>query len=152
MKFEILGRPKGKGRARHGNGHTYTPEDTRAYMDYVAYCFRQAGGKKTIYPVVVKMVVFMPIPKNFSKQMRIQALAGFVLPQVKPDNDNVEKIVFDALNGVAWNDDTQVVENRTVKYFSDDPRIVVEITEADTEYYKCNGRYKRRVRKDEDET
>ena len=148
MTFEIPGRPQGKGRARHGNGHTYTPEGTREYMDLIRYCFLQAGGKKTKFPVFVKIVVFMPIPQVFSKQMRLQALSGMILPQVKPDNDNTEKVVFDALNGFAWDDDTQIVENMTVKRFSDDPKVFVEIKEADTEFYKVNGKYRIKEKKE----
>ena len=45
--------------------------------------------------------------------------------------DNIEKAIMDALNGLAWNDDAQVVQKFAMKVYSDDPRVVVEIEEAD---------------------
>ena len=51
-------------------------------------------------------------------------------PQTKPDIDNVVKVVCDALNKVAYNDDTQVVKIVAEKYYGETPGLVVEIREA----------------------
>lgn len=54
-------------------------------------------------------------------------LDGKILPAKKPDIDNVVKAVLDALNGVAYRDDTQVVELHVRKSYSEKPRVEVSI-------------------------
>ena len=43
-----------------------------------------------------------------SKKRRLDMLEGKELPLKKPDMDNIVKVVADALNGVAYHDDTQI--------------------------------------------
>ena len=45
----------------------------------------------------------------------------------KPDIDNVVKVYADALNGIAYHDDTQIVSLVCEKYYSDQPRVEVKI-------------------------
>ena len=60
-------------------------------------------------PVTLRIVArFLP-PKSGSKVMKKRMLEGEVFPLKKPDMDNIVKVVSDALNGVAYHDDTQVV-------------------------------------------
>ena len=47
-----------------------------------------------------------------------------------PDNDNVEKAVWDALKGITWKDDAQIADNRCRKLIADgseSPHLVVVI-------------------------
>ena len=53
------------------------------------------------------------------------ALDGRLLPMVKPDADNVYKAVADALNGIVYRDDVQVVIGGFMKLYSGQPRIEV---------------------------
>jgi Holliday junction resolvase RusA-like endonuclease len=48
----------------------------------------------------------------------------------KPDGDNVLKIIADALNGIAYYDDTQVVSQSITKEYSLEPKVVVRIQEV----------------------
>lgn len=57
----------------------------------------------------VDLDAVFPIPKSWAKRKREQAAEGDICPMTKPDLDNVVKIALDALNGVAWEDDKQVV-------------------------------------------
>jgi Holliday junction resolvase RusA-like endonuclease len=57
--------------------------------------------------------------------------AGSVLPSRKPDIDNVLKIVLDALNGVAYKDDSRVVSVSGRKIYSMTPKIVIEMKGSD---------------------
>ena len=54
-------------------------------------------------------------------------ISGALLPAKKPDLDNVAKIVCDALNGVAYKDDAQVVKLTVHKRYSERPEVAVEI-------------------------
>lgn len=53
-----------------------------------------------------------------------------IRPMKKPDNDNIVKVVQDALNLVAYHDDVQVVDCQLRKFYSENPRVVVTIQEA----------------------
>ena len=56
-------------------------------------------------------------------------VAGLIHPTKKPDADNIAKIIMDALNGVAYEDDRQVVELIVRKFFSDTAYVDVFIDE-----------------------
>ena len=53
-----------------------------------------------------------------------------IKPTKKPDADNIAKAVCDALNGIAYKDDSQVVDLTVRKYYSKFPRVQVFISEA----------------------
>jgi len=57
-------------------------------------------------------------------------LNGCIYPTKKPDADNIAKIVLDALNGVAYTDDTQVVNLSVQKRYGEVAEVKVEITEV----------------------
>ena len=50
-----------------------------------------------------------------------------MLPSRKPDIDNVMKIVLDALNGVAYKDDSRVVRVEAQKIYGDIPRLEIRM-------------------------
>lgn len=136
INFFVPGPPKGKGRPRFGrtnDGHvvTYTPKETKEYEQFIRLCYWQnAHGKKpTEKPVAIRITICHPIPKSIGVTKYGEYLAGTIRPTVKPDADNVTKIVMDALNELAWADDKQVVDIRASKYYSDQPGLLVEIDE-----------------------
>lgn len=82
----------------------------------------------TAAPVALLVHAFLRIPESWSKRDRNAALFGGILPTSRPDGDNYLKIV-DALNGVVWEDDSQVVDGRIIKRYSDRPALRVEVRE-----------------------
>lgn len=129
MIFEVLGNPMGKQRARTlRNGHSYTPEKTVNYETLI-----KLSCPKLYAPLVgalnLAVIAYYPIPKSFSKTKREQALQGHIRPLVKPDIDNVIKIVCDALNGIAYKDDTQISTVWATKKYGEQPKIIIQITE-----------------------
>ena len=74
---------------------------------------------------------FRAIPKSWSKRKHIAANMGDIRPTTKPDWDNIGKAVCDALNGLVWKDDSQIVHATTEKYYSDDPRVVIGVSSDD---------------------
>lgn len=92
---------RGKARARIGNGHQYTPPQTRADMAAVRTAYREAGGKKAPkgVPVSLSVTSHRHLPKSVKSELA---------DTHKPDLDNVVKLVMDGLNKVAWEDDSQV--------------------------------------------
>ena len=56
------------------------------------------------------------------------AESGALRPITKPDADNFAKVI-DALNGIVWPDDNQVVELTVEKFYSTRPRLEMNAEE-----------------------
>jgi Holliday junction resolvase RusA-like endonuclease len=136
VSFVVPGKPVGKGRPRAGRsfaGHVrlYTPEKTVSYESTVRLFGAQAmAGRSPIEgPVSLEMLIEYDVPASWSKKKRDAALAGDIRPTAKPDCDNVVKAIGDALNGVVWKDDVQVVELRAEKRYAAAPGVYVCVKE-----------------------
>lgn len=132
--FRVQGSPVGKARPRVVAGHAYTPKKTAAYEAAIRTAYRKAAPGRQPWPkgvpLCIWVVAFYGIPKSVSKKRRQAMLDGEIRPTVKPDVDNVGKIVADALNELAFSDDSQIVQMVIVKRYDVDPHLVVEIREA----------------------
>lgn len=125
--FIIPGEPVAKGRPRMTrSGHVYTPSKTRLYEEHVRVAFKQKRDAEQFYsyPLRVFIAAYFSIPKSVSKKKRL-AMDG--TPHTKKcDADNVAKAVLDALNGVAFADDSAIHDLHIVKrYTMDEPRVEV---------------------------
>ena len=80
--------------------------------------------------VDLQIIAYLKIPKSTTKAKRAKMLSGEIRPTVKPDWDNLGKLISDALNGVAYDDDKCVVDARVRKFYSDRPCTQVTISEA----------------------
>jgi len=135
MKFTIPGQPQGKGRAKFARMgayvKTYTPQQTASYENLIKLFYKKAFPSKplTVAPLKITIKAYYLIPISWSNKKRLKAIGGDIRPTVKPDADNVIKVVCDALNGIAYTDDKQVVEMRCVKIYDVAPRVEVLIEE-----------------------
>ena len=115
--------------------HAYTPRRTADYEWLVRQCFRAQNRNACIVadnkPVRVEITAIYPIPKSDSKaeQERKRGAAAMV----KPDIDNVAKIILDAMNDLAWHDDKQVVSLAVDKLYGEQPGVHVRIVEIGDE-------------------
>lgn len=119
LSFVVPGKPAGKGRPRFGNGRTFTPAATLTAENWVKACAMQAGAEPLHGPVEMTIIAVSAIPKSWSKKRREEALRG-CWDTRKPDQDNISKLVCDALNGIAYADDAQVVRALVEKKFATD--------------------------------
>lgn len=106
------------------------PQRYMRYKQVIGWAAREQIKQPLNGPLRVKMAFYYPIPMSFTKAKKADAKAGLILPEVKPDLDNVVKGCFDALNSIAWKDDKQVVEESSIKRYSENPRIEIEIEEV----------------------
>lgn len=134
IKFTIPGPPKGKARARTvrtkgGQTFSYTPEGTVLYENLIKTSYAQECRESfhNGEPLEVRIRAFYGIPKSTSKKKQKEMLSGLIYPTKKPDIDNIAKCILDALNGVAFHDDTQVVRLFMEKKYAERPRVEVEI-------------------------
>lgn len=133
MKFIIPGEPKAKGRHRTSNGHSYTPDSTAMYENWIKQCYLQAADNERLEgQIEAHIKAFFSIPKSFKGTKRQMMLSGAIRPVKKPDWDNIGKVVCDALNKMAYGDDSGIVDGRVQKYYSDEPRVEVELIQLET--------------------
>lgn len=133
VSFKVFGKPEGKGRPRFartaGYVRVYTPECTQAYEDRVKGVFLAEG--RGFYAdageaVEIAVDAFFEIPKGLTKKKRAEAELNMIFPTKKPDWDNIGKIVTDALNGLAWHDDAQIVRATVSKVYTvEEPRVEI---------------------------
>ena len=132
-RFFVPGKPQGKGRPRFTKaGHAYTPQKTVDYETLIAaeYCRLQKPmtNFEKMANVEIEIQAWFPIPKSDSKKEKARKLSGQILPRTKPDLDNITKAVLDALNGVAYYDDKQVVKVTASKIYGDQPGLLCTVT------------------------
>ena len=127
-KFIVLGEPVAKGRPKLSRYGTYTPKKTKEYEEHIKQEWRKNGYKEPLTGAVMVDIVFhRSIQKSGSKAVKTAKLTGKVKPTVKPDLDNYIKAVLDGLNGLAWVDDSQIVNISATKEYSLEPETVVLI-------------------------
>jgi Holliday junction resolvase RusA-like endonuclease len=124
VTFEVPGDPHGKGRpkfARRGNFvQTYTDAKTVSYEDLVRFHANLAMIDLAPIegPVAVYIYIKLAVPKSYSKKRTEACLSGLERPTKKPDWDNVAKSICDAMNGIVYQDDTQIVDAYVTKVYA----------------------------------
>jgi Holliday junction resolvase RusA-like endonuclease len=131
VRIRLDGDPVGKGRPRfvRKTGHAYTPEKTRAYEERLSAqaAIAMLGRKPFEGPVECYLHVFVAAPKSWSEKKRREAVGKSLPVPSKPDIDNYFKML-DALNGIVWNDDSQIVQGSFTKSYTLHPGIVVTVS------------------------
>ena len=135
--FEIPGDAQAQGRPRAGKTKRgkvvmYDPKESRDYKSYVRLIASQHRPKS---PLEGQLEVFIKIyrrmPKSITKKRRQAVIEGIHRPITKPDLTNIAKGIEDALNGIIYKDDSQIVDLHISKYYSDRPRVEVQIKELE---------------------
>lgn len=140
IHLTVPGQPMGKQRSRGRNIQTkdgrnfninYTPKKTVNYETLIQELFI------TNYPAFVPLtgaisidvMAYLSIPVSKSKKQKELMRNGKVLPTTRPDVDNIQKIVFDALQKLAFLNDSQIIRSSVKKIYSDQPRVEIVIGE-----------------------
>ena len=135
ITFVVYGEAVGKQRprfARRGNHiSTYTPQKTKSYEDEIRMMAKAAMGSSEPLdtPVTVAIYIRVGIPSSFSKQKRKDALENIQKPTKKPDADNILKCFMDAMNGIVYLDDKQVVNIHLTKVYAETPAVEIMVKE-----------------------
>ena len=136
VTFSVDGDPVGKQRARYakrGNFvQTYTPDKTRNYEALIKEAAIQAMGSNEVLETPVNLYLYIraPIPKSLPKKRLEACLNGSEKPIKKPDASNVLKSVEDAMNGVVYKDDSQIVNIHVTKVYASQSGIDVCVKEC----------------------
>jgi Holliday junction resolvase RusA-like endonuclease len=131
ITFDVAGDPVPQPRARistrGGFGRAYVPQKhpVHAYRRAIAFEAMKAGatpGRGRV-SVVIDAVFVRPAYHKTKSGLKVSAPD---LP--RQDVDNIAKAVLDALNGVAWVDDTQVSRLVVEKSYGTEGRTTVRIS------------------------
>lgn len=134
ISFTVYGEPVAQSRPKAttagGFIRMYDPKKSKDFKNYVKLAASECAPNVLLEgPLKMKVDVYRPIPKSLSKKKAAQAESGELRPTSKPDADNYLKSIKDALKNVIWKDDSQVVEVTVCKWYSERPRVEVQICE-----------------------
>ena len=118
-------RPKAAPRPRFSRNGTYNPAEYTNYKKAIALIAKTKFEKKDT-PITMKIEFFFKVPKSWSKAKK----ENIPHHTSKPDVDNLVKSVKDALNGVAYKDDSQVVSIFARKQYAQEDAVFIEVMEA----------------------
>ncbi len=124
IDFTIEGKVVPKARPRFANGRAYTPKSTQEYEQYVKLV---ASRVCEVHACPVKLVLNIKVgmPASWSKKRREAMLHTPVTK--RPDLDNRIKAILDGLNGVAYQDDSQVFEIHAKQLYHEDEGVDVTL-------------------------
>lgn len=88
----------------------------------------------------VSLIFYRPVQKSLSKSEKQRRLNNEIKPVVKPDMDNYIKSTLDALNGILWHDDAQIVRLTGEKRYSDRPHILITVGKLNRETKKARSK------------
>ena len=138
FSFTVPGTPVAKARPRVYKGHAITPPKTEAAEKRVKLTIRDKKQEKRLplaepvfgknIPLNVYVSLYFRPPLRTSKKRKEQMIRGEIRPAVRPDADNLAKLVLDAMNGSVYFDDGQIVSLYVRKFYDEEPRTVVGVT------------------------
>ena len=107
----------------------YTPRQTIEYENLIRASYTAISKVKFEgnLPLEISILALFHIPQHASKKLKELMLNGDILPTKKPDSDNIIKIILDALNGVAYRDDSQICRVYFEKMYAEIPETKVLI-------------------------
>lgn len=129
INLVIPGEPCAKGRPRFFNNHAITPEKTVNYEVLVKELFIINKNSKLEGQLKAEITAYYTIPQSKPKKVKAAMELNEIRPTKKPDLDNIQKIILDSLNGYAYKDDSQIVSIKADKYYSNEPRVEITISE-----------------------
>lgn len=123
--------PQARPRVTHCG--TYDPPKCKAYKQKVGlYAKTAMRGKEPLRgPIKMSVIVYRGIPKSWTKKKKVAAMLDDIYPTTKPDIDNLLKGIMDALKGICWYDDAQVVSVYARKAYEVSPRVHLTICDLE---------------------
>ena len=121
---QIVGGRNGRARVIEDNTDVY------AWRQNIAQVARVLMAHRAPFegPLRLSVIFYMPRPKSHIGKRGVFPGAP-KYPSVRPDTTKLLRALEDALNGIVWKDDAQVVDQVAQKrYTPDDPRAVVAVS------------------------
>jgi Holliday junction resolvase RusA-like endonuclease len=103
------------------SGVVFTPKVTASAEAEIRWLLHQAQAPRFEGPVFMQLKAFFLRPKSCPKKR--------LFPAVRPDLDNVVKLVKDACNTILFHDDAQICQVTAFKLYGDPERIELLVGE-----------------------
>lgn len=134
LEFVIPGEAVAKGRPRfarvHGYVQSYTPKKTKDYEKKVQIEYNKVAHRKKLSGAIkVEIDVIFEPPKSTNKKIKKEMINGEIHHMKKPDADNICKSILDALNGVAYGDDSSIDDIHITKRYGEKSETRVRLSD-----------------------
>lgn len=124
--MEIRTKPVPKERPRKGrNGIFYTPRKTKAFEKIIRTEYQKQDGTYHEGEITAYIEIEKAEPTSWSNKRKRENLGKGCL--TRPDLDNIAKAILDALNGIAYKDDSQVTTLIINKSYGENDKIIVNL-------------------------
>ena len=136
MTIDIKPLPQPRPRfARRGNFvTTYDTPKIKTYKKHIEIAVKNEMVSKNISmterPLIINLTFTFAPPKSYPKYKVKEIMGGKVQFTKNVDVDNLAKAVMDAINGVAYKDDRQVVELNVKKRYGEKDAVHIKIKEV----------------------
>lgn len=124
LEFDVDPRPKQRPRVNTRTKRAYTPEATRSFEKLIRDLAKLQWGKSKPIEKPVRIDIEFRIKRPASVPLRKRKY-----PSVRPDLDNLEKALIDAIQGVCFLDDSQIVRKYSEKVYALESGISVKLRE-----------------------
>lgn len=137
IQFFVPGIPAPGGSKRYVGRIIEDCKRTPGWRDAVASeAVRAMAGKPPIrsgVPITVKVVFHMPRPMGHYRKSGLLKASSPLWPVTRPDATKLWRSAEDALKGIVWMDDAQVMDQHVVKKYAGDghPGVTVEVSERE---------------------
>lgn len=132
ISFVVYGEVVPWKRPRFNGKYKHVFEDSKVteYKAKVVRAYEKSGGRyfDKDTPLRCEVYIFTEVPKSASSKKQLSLIRDH-RPTKRPDNDNLYKGITDALNHFAYYDDSQIVDTGIHKFWSNNPRAEVTITD-----------------------
>lgn len=133
-----VGKQRPKFSSRNNYVVAYTPSKTKKYENTLRSYMTNVMQVRDIYKkaidVEINIEIIPPKTKINTKKSKELFLMGELYPTVKPDIDNYAKAILDAMNGIVFRDDAQIINLNITKRYSQTNNIIVKVCNHETPY------------------
>lgn len=110
----------------------YDPKNTHIYKQTLhEAALSLYDGSPLTSALSVEVSFYRKVQQSLSHVEHDRRINGLHRPTVKPDTDNYIKAFLDAMTGVIWKDDAQIVDLSAHKYYADEPHITLDVVNLD---------------------
>jgi Holliday junction resolvase RusA-like endonuclease len=129
-QFEIIGIPRAQKQTRFvtKGGKSWSYDPSQKDKEQIQWQIKPMAPEKLLDgPVELTIAFFMPIPKSASRALRTQMINRVILPDVKPDEDNMAYLISNALKSIVYDDDKRVCVKHVYKFYGETPKTVIRV-------------------------
>lgn len=108
--------PRPRATIRKGRVHVYNKNTANLWKDCIKLAFKDYINYETANPISIQITYYLKRPKTL---LRKKDIDGVIKHTKKPDIDNLNKAVLDAITDIRlWKDDSQVYTISATKYYT----------------------------------